>query len=173
MGRPKKQFCVRNHDTFICGRDKWGNCVKCCKEYQIDYYNTNKEKLSQQHREYQNINKVEIAENHKNYMLHRYQTDIEFKLINRLRNRLYLAIKGNSKTSSAIKDLGCSIEELKKYVESKFLPGMTWDNWGEVWELDHIIALWKFDFEDPIQFKQAVHYTNLQPLTKQKKHNNE
>lgn len=25
--------------------------------------------------------------------------------------------------------------------------------------------LWEFDLSDPIQFKQAVHYTNLQPLT--------
>ncbi|MGH7974928.1 MAG: hypothetical protein ACREBR_05335 [bacterium] len=42
---------------------------------------------------------------------------------------------------------------------------MSWTNWGEVWELDHIKRLADFDLTEPIQFKQAVHYTNLQPLT--------
>ena len=43
---------------------------------------------------------------------------------------------------------------------------MTWDNHGTYWELDHIVPFSSFDLTDAIQFKQAVHYTNLQPLTK-------
>ena len=39
-----------------------------------------------------------------------------------LRNRLNRAIKGNYKAGSAVSDLGCSIEELKKHLESQFTP---------------------------------------------------
>lgn len=28
----KQQFCVRGHDTFICGRDKSNSCKDCRKE---------------------------------------------------------------------------------------------------------------------------------------------
>lgn len=75
------------------------------------------------------------------------------------------AIKGNSKNGSAVRDLGCSIEELKTYLESKWQPGMNWDNWSkDGWHIDHIRPLASFDLSDPEQLRQACHYTNLQPL---------
>jgi hypothetical protein len=75
------------------------------------------------------------------------------------------AFKKNYKTGSAVSDLGCSIEEFKLYLESKFLPGMTWDNWSRTgWHIDHIKPLSGFDLTDPIQLQDACKYINLQPL---------
>ena len=85
------------------------------------------------------------------------------KIGRNLRSRLNKAIKGNYKTGSAVRDLGCSIKELKKYLESKWQQGMSWDNYGE-WHIDHIKPLNSFDLEDEEQLKEACHYTNLQPL---------
>lgn len=69
------------------------------------------------------------------------------------------------KTTSAVRDLGCTIEFFQTYVESLWQPGMTWENWTKHgWHLDHIKPLASFDLEDPEQCKLAVHYTNLQPL---------
>ena len=82
-----------------------------------------------------------------------------------MRNRLRCAIKGNFKSGSAVKDLGCSIDELKTYLESKFKPGMYWDNWSyDGWHIDHIKPLASFDLTDRKQLLEACHYTNLQPL---------
>jgi len=76
-----------------------------------------------------------------------------------------MAIKKHSKTGSAVRDLGCSIDELKQHLESKFLPGMTWNNYGRFgWHIDHIRPLSQFDLTNPEQLKIACHYTNLQPL---------
>jgi hypothetical protein len=96
---------------------------------------------------------------------YRYNTDIKFKLSIVLRTRLNAAIKNGQKAGSAIKDLGCSVNLLKLYIESKFLPDMTWDNWGkDGWHIDHIIPISNFDLTNREEFLKACHYTNLQPL---------
>lgn len=96
----------------------------------------------------------------------------QFKLAHTLRCRIGAHLKKNKtkKNGSAVKDLGCSISELKIHLESKFESWMTWDNYGrfsknrETWNVDHIKPLSSFNLSDPIQFKQACHYTNLQPM---------
>jgi hypothetical protein len=99
------------------------------------------------------------------YKRNRYFHDINFKLTNVLRARLNGAILNNHKGGSAVEDLGCSIEELKKHLELQWKPGMTWDNWTtDGWHIDHIKPLSKFDLTNPTQCKEACHYTNLQPL---------
>lgn len=98
----------------------------------------------------------------KNY--HKNQT-LEQKIAARLRTRLCLAIKNDQKIGSAIEDLGCSIGELKIYLESKFKDGMSWDNYGiNGWHIDHIFPLSKIDFNNQTEIKKACHFTNLQPL---------
>jgi hypothetical protein len=101
-----------------------------------------------------------------NYTMNRYNNDIQFRLRVILRNRLLQSIKTDAKAGSAVQDLGCSINEFKDYLESKFVPGMTWENMGD-WHIDHIHPLSKYDLGDVEQFKQACHYTNLQPLWKE------
>jgi hypothetical protein len=100
--------------------------------------------------------------------LHENKNNIQFQLTRSLRTRLYHAINNNQKVGSAVKDLGCTIEELKIYLESKFQSGMTWDNWSkEGWHIDHIKPLSSFDLTDRNQLLKACHYTNLQPLWSQ------
>lgn len=82
-----------------------------------------------------------------------------------MRSRLNKAIKGNFKSGSAVRDLGCSVEYLKAYLEGQFEPGMSWKNWSlKGWHIDHIRPLSSFDLTDREQFLQAIHYTNLQPM---------
>jgi AraC-like DNA-binding protein len=76
-----------------------------------------------------------------------------------------LAIKDNWKSGSTIRDLGCSIVELKRHLEDQFDDNMSWDNYGlDGWHIDHIVPLASFNLTDEDQFKKACHYTNLQPL---------
>lgn len=97
----------------------------------------------------------------------KYNTDPAFKLAAKLRNRLGRALKRGSKKGSAIKDLGCSIECFKKYIESKWLDGMTWENYNyNGWHIDHIKPLASFNLNDPKEFKKANHFSNLQPMWK-------
>lgn len=89
--------------------------------------------------------------------------DIGKRIAHNLRNRLKMAIKKGSKVGSAVTDLGCSIEDFKLYISSKFQEGMSWDNYGE-WHMDHIIPLCSFDLTIREEFLKAAHFSNYQPL---------
>jgi hypothetical protein len=88
------------------------------------------------------------------------------KLSSNLRCRLSCAIK-NAKLSkclgSAVRDLGCTVEELKLHIETQFVDGMSWDTYGG-WHVDHIKPLSAFDLSQRDQIVLACHYSNLQPL---------
>jgi hypothetical protein len=116
-------------------------------------------------RKYYRKNRQRVIKNAVLYNLKREKIDPIFKLQRLLRHRLSNAIKRNSRVGSAVKDLGCKIQDFKKYIEQKFYSNMSWSNWGSIWELDHKKALCKFDLTKRTQFKEAVHYKNLQPLT--------
>lgn len=123
------------------------------------YVKNNPIKIKEWKSRYYKKNKVKLYEKLKN----RINTDIEFKTRRTLRSRFKSAIAGKYKSGSAVRDLGCSIEEFLNYIESKFQPGMTWRNYGK-WHYDHITPLSWFNLEDRNQVMVALHYTNYQPL---------
>jgi hypothetical protein len=99
------------------------------------------------------------------YETTRRKTDIEFRIASNLRSRTTAAIRYGRKNGSAVRDLGISIPEFKVYIESLFMFGMSWGNYGrEGWHLDHIIPLTRFNLTDREQFLKAAHYSNYQPL---------
>jgi hypothetical protein len=96
-----------------------------------------------------------------------YPHDLQYRLRAVLRARLRMAIKNEQKAGSAVTDLGCSILELKSYIEALWKPGMSWGNWGigkGKWHIDHKRDLVLFDLSKSEQVKLACHYTNLCPL---------
>lgn len=135
-------------------------------QYAKEYYQENKERIKQNISQYQKNNKKAINTRRTK----RKQTNINFKLACNLRNRVYKAIKGESKSGSALRALGCSIEEAKKHIESTFYfieeeqQWTMWKNYPELWHIDNIIPLAAFDLTDPEQVKKACHYTNLRAL---------
>lgn len=123
----------------------------------------NVEKTRQNRKKNSQTDKYKINRN--KHTKERKQNDIQYKIKMILRSRINRAIRAEYKTGSAVRDLGCSIQELKLYIESKFRKGMTWQNHGQFgWHFDHIKQLKDFDLTDKKQFKKAVHYTNLQPM---------
>jgi hypothetical protein len=78
-----------------------------------------------------------------------------------------MAIRGRQKLGSAVRDLGCTIEEFRSYIEALWEPGMAWANWGRgagTWQLDHRRPLVSFDLTKREDVLTACHFLNLQPL---------
>ncbi len=149
---------------------KWYNSNLDYKKYYDKKYRKNNVEFRRvYHILWVNRNKEVYLEYCRRYFEKKRKEDIQYKIACNLRTRLRMAIAHNQKVGSAVRDLGCSIEELKTYLENKFKPGMTWENYGRkkglrCWEIDHIIPLTAFDLTNREQLLNAVHYTNLQPL---------
>ena len=70
--------------------------------------------------------------------------------------------RGGSRGVSSL--TGCTAMQLRRHLESGFKRGMTWDNYGTHWHVDHILPVASFDHTDLRQIAQCWHWTNLQPL---------
>jgi len=145
-------------------------------EYLRKYYDEHKEEFrlhgieyreihQEDIKEYRETNREKLLKQRRENVRRRHLTDPVFRLQRTIRTRLKCALKNNQKTGSAIEDLGCPVEFFKEYLEDKFYAGMTWDNYGKYWQIDHIIPLRKFDLTDRKQLLKAINYKNMQPLT--------
>lgn len=62
--------------------------------------------------------------------------------------------------------VGYTVEELIIHLEALFKEGMSWDNYGTYWHIDHIRpkSWFKFESTDDAAFKECWSLANLQPL---------
>lgn len=143
-----------------------------CKEHEKEYRNRPENKIKR--KEYNDENKEMMAKSYqknkqkrneyqKAYNFRRRKTDLNYRILSNLRTRLTKALKNNSKSKKTIELLGCSVEDLKIYLEAQFTDGMSWDNYG-LWHVDHKIPCANFDMSDQRNQKACFNYTNLQPL---------
>lgn len=147
-------------------------------QYNREYKKINKEKnkkyndkAKESNKQYRKLNKEAIRKRQNTYFRERKKVDILFKLSCNLRSSIVNIFNksGYSKHSKTIQIIGCSFEELKIHLESKFEPWMTWENRGKYngefdfgWDIDHIIPISAAGNEEEVL--KLNHYTNLQPL---------
>jgi hypothetical protein len=67
-----------------------------------------------------------------------------------------------NKKYKTIEMLGIDFINYAKYLSNKFVNGMTLENYGSVWHIDHIIPLASAKSEQ--ELIKLLHYTNTQPL---------
>lgn len=148
-------------------------CKVCTKKYyeknkkehnirSIKWSKTNIKKSREINKKYHLINKDKNLLRNK---IRRRNSPL-LKVKDSLRGRLYHALKEINvvKSISSMELLGCSPNDCRLYIEKQFRNPMSWENYGIIWEIDHIKPCSSFDLTDPDQQKQCFHYTNLQPL---------
>jgi len=150
------------------GYSSW--CHECFCSASKEWYRKNKQK--KQSYDKRRRQKPEIKQRRNDWEKQYKKENLNYEVACALRSRLNKAIRTRPKGGSAVRDLGCTIEELISHLEQNFQPGMTWNNRGlggggngkSEWQIDHIIPLHKSDLANQEQFLKACHYTNLQPL---------
>ena len=156
------------------------------------YYEKNKNRLNEIHREYQKTRRKnsEYIKKQKKYMKE-YNRRPEVIAKNRIRRNKYNAIYRKSPLIRTIRSFSASIrlslksnnlskngrhwedivgytsQQLREHLEKQFQPGMSWKNQGKNgWVLDHIIPreFFKYQSTDDVEFRYCWSLNNLQPL---------
>lgn len=165
VSEKRNAYYLSNRDKCIAKmKERREKDPESHKENNRKWREANREKHRENARKWYYANKERALKRHAEYFKQREKTDISFRISRRLRNRVWHVAKGKVKAGSAVACLGCSLDEFRLHIEQKFTPDMNWDNYGTVWELDHIIPLSWFELDNSIHFEIACHYTNLQPL---------
>jgi len=89
-----------------------------------------------------------------------------YKVGAHVRSLVHRSIVRGTKSDATFKLLGYTRDQLMAHLERQFLPGMTWENYGPVWHIDHIVPLAVHNYEAPhhADFKRAWALSNLRPL---------
>lgn len=134
-----------------------------------EYLKAFKKKSDARYRE-ENLAKIKATRRQNRHKLNtqrrlRYATDPIYVIQKRLRVSLTQALRvaSTKKTINTMNLIGCTGAELKAYLESKFLPGMSWEE-RHLIHIDHIRPIASFDLADSEHQRQCFHFTNLRPL---------
>jgi hypothetical protein len=183
-----KEYYKKNYEYFKEKRDKWNEENREYRnQYALKNYHDNKELHSEKSKKYREKNRdvlnekkrewdknrpIEEKRKYRNeYLKRKKQEDPVYNIKCLIRSYIssVLKSKGYKKSLKTIEILGCSFDELKIYLESKFEDWMTWENKGLYngefnygWDIDHIMPLSSAQTEEDVI--KLNHFTNLQPL---------
>ena len=154
--------------------------IERTKEYNKEYVRRpevkeRKKEYNEDMNSYNTLPEVKERRNERNR--ERYHTDILYRfrsLLSGLLNKKVRAIANDRlENKNTMAYLGCSLEEFKAYIESRFEEGMTWENYGRkegvrCWELDHVVpAMYRETSSAEVTTEELIersHYLNFQPL---------
>lgn len=99
------------------------------------------------------------------YLKKRRAENIHQRVHDSMGNRFRDVLRGKKNGKSWVEFAGYGTKELKAHLESLFLPGMSWENYGE-WHIDHIRPVASFDFKINLEETARACWalSNLQPL---------
>jgi len=152
-----KAYYKANRERVLAKACKWYDDNKERKsEYDKAYAEENKEMIKVRSAEWRKNNRHTLTAK----WTERYRNDIEFRLIDKMRKRMRLALNGTLKHASSLELLGCSSEYFRNHIEQQLTKGMTWDNI----HVDHILPVSAFNMKFKKHQKYAFHWSNCQPL---------
>jgi hypothetical protein len=123
----------------------------------------------QQLKDYRERNKERIKLREKQSRQRRREklkNDPAFKLNHGISNGILKALKRSKNRYHWEKLVPYTLDQLKVHLENQFVEGMTWENHGKIWHIDHIKPRCSFNFSSPQdeEFQKCWALDNLRPL---------
>lgn len=165
--RYMKEYWTKNNGSEYNKmlRDRNPEYAKKVLERAKEYREKNKEKCLESCRKHNK--KRRATREHKDwrnaYEKNRRDANLEYKILGAIRGRINKSIKRKTESSKDL--LGCSMKFFTKHIREMFIGNMSWENYGSVWHLDHIVPCNYFDMTKDYNQKICFNYRNYQPLT--------
>lgn len=150
IDKPETEFYVSKNKGNIRTMCKDCSCIK-----RKEYYKNNRQSVIKQTND---------------YIVRKMDDEPIFKLERRLRNRIYTALKAQRQTKNnrTWKYLDCSAPEFQQWIEYQLYDGMTMENYGKFWHIDHVKPCSNFDLSKETEINECFCWKNLRPYRSEK-----
>ena len=156
-----KQRYDDNHEEELRLRKEWRDAhPERVKQWNEKAYKKHRPKILKQKSQYAKKNRKRINK----YQREKYANDMGYRIAMCARSRMRDALKGEVREESVMNSLGCDLEFAQAWFQVQFYDGMTFQNHGDLWHIDHVNPCTSFDLTDNEQLKKCFHWSNLQPL---------
>ena len=101
------------------------------------------------------------------YMAKMRRSNPSIRIAENIRRRINGEVKVRHPNGRTVDLIGMSIKDFATYLQSLWLPGMTWDNYGigrDKWNIDHKTPCASFNMSSLEEQKKCFHYSNCQPM---------
>uniref|UniRef100_A0A0G4HZS7 Uncharacterized protein n=1 Tax=Chromera velia CCMP2878 TaxID=1169474 RepID=A0A0G4HZS7_9ALVE len=172
----QRPLCKECKGSQVCEHGRIRSICKECRGGSICEHQRRRSECA----ECQKDNPAFVArrQRHRDSQKLRYKDDPVFRLSHNTRGivqRCLSAIRDGNTPPSLHKRtqdyLGCSFPDLKAHLEKDNFhgnPGMSWQNYGSLWHVDHIVPIMYRGANSPIPDAKIqiarLHFSNLQPL---------
>lgn len=163
--RTKDGLCSKCKVCAIILAQKWTeDNRKRSRQIKAKWQKNNRQKQNEIRKRWRKANPKKVASIQKKHDAKRAKVPRN-KLSRNISRRIRYSLHGNKNGLHWETLVGYTLQELKQHIESQFVEGMSWDNYGE-WHIDHQIPIsaFNFDFPEDIDFKRCWAIENLKPL---------
>ena len=131
------------------------------KAQQAKKFQKNKEKIMLSNKKWRlkNPEKIKVICRRANK---KQRQKVEFRIAGSISALIYRALKEDKEGGRWRDRVGYTMIELRQHLESKFIVGMNWGNYGK-WHIDHIIPqdFFVFDSVDDVEFRMCWRLDNI------------
>lgn len=140
-----------------------GVCNQCRVRVEVDRARGQRPQRNESNRKWKSNNKDKIRDYERERVRTKRVEDIQYKLCSDVcgRTRTMLKTTQSNKHNNLV---GCTPATLKKWLQFQFSKCMNWDNYGEYWEIDHVVPLSIFNMVHKSQQVLACNWTNMRPI---------
>ncbi len=94
-----------------------------------------------------------------------YRNQSHIKIMENTRKRITSFLFKIKKEEHSATYLGCDKLFFKKWLEYQFDSNMNWENYGNYWQIDHVIGCNNFETDEE-SLKKCFHWSNTRPFEK-------
>jgi hypothetical protein len=140
------------------------SCKDCYNEYRREKSHTEEYRAKNKEKSARFRATKEGREYMRAYGQKRLDENEQARMNLRLHNSLRKMIHRPTYNGCMVELVGCSRKKFIDFMESQFEEGMSWDNYGKIWHVDHIVPCSYFDLTDKDDQRVCFNWRNSQPL---------
>ena len=131
---------IKNVEEFYWRKTRNNFSPKCkicwiedSKKYNIKHKSERKEYLKEWRKDNDKLRKYQRE--------YKRKAPSQDRIIFNLRNRVYKLMLKEFQSQKTLELIGCSRQKFMDHLQNQFTDEMNWGNYGDYWEVDHILPL--------------------------------